>query len=95
MKNVLTPIAKSVLVQLGLPAAASGTNTAIPNNIFASRTTALIITNKEKNDTMKLVKSLEESGLLIKNFSEILKNKAKKNKNKKTKNKDMYFWEFY
>ena len=83
IKNVLTPIAKSVLVRLGLPAAAWGTNTVIPNKIFGWRTTALIISNKEMNDTMKLVKSLEESGLLIKGVSEILKNKAKKTKTKK------------
>ena len=32
------------------------------------------------NDIMKIVKSLEESGLLIKDFSETIKNEAKKTK---------------
>ena len=36
----------------------------------------LIISNKEMNDTMKIVKSLEESGLLIKDVSETIKNEA-------------------
>ena len=38
--------------------------------------TTLIISNEEMND-MKIVKSLEESGLLIKGISEITKNEAK------------------
>ena len=32
------------------------------------------------NDVMKIVKSLEESGLLIKNVSEIIKNEAAEQK---------------
>ena len=35
-----------------------------------SGVTTLIISNKEMNDIMKIVKSLEESGLLIKRVSE-------------------------
>ena len=37
--------------------------------MFESGTIILIISNEEMNDIMKLVKSLEESGLLIKGFS--------------------------
>ena len=37
----------------------------------------LINLNKEMNDIMKIVKSLEESGLLIKGVSETIKNEAK------------------
>ena len=33
---------------------------------YGSGTTALIISNEEMEDIMKMVKSLEESGLLIK-----------------------------
>ena len=33
--------------------------------MFESGTTILIISNEEMNDIMKIVKSLEESGLLI------------------------------
>ena len=40
----------------------------------------LIILNEEMNDIMKIVKSLEESGLLIKGVSETIKNEAKEQK---------------
>ena len=39
--------------------------------------TTLIISNEEMNDIMKTVKSLEESGLLIKHVSQTIKNEAK------------------
>ena len=42
-----------------------------------SGTTTLIISNEQMNDIMKKVKSLEESGLLIKGVNETIKNKAK------------------
>ena len=42
--------------------------------------TTLITSNEEMNDTMKMVKSLEESALLIKGVSEIIKNEAKEQK---------------
>ena len=42
--------------------------------------TTLIISNDEKNDIIKIVKSLEESRLLIKDVSEIIKDEAKEQK---------------
>ena len=51
--------------------------------------TALIISNREMEDIMKIVKSLEESGLLIKGVSETIKNEAKK------RNKKVDFSQFY
>ena len=66
IKNVLKPLAKSVLVPLGLTAAASATDATIQKKIFESGMTTLIITNEEMNDIMKILKSLEESGVLIK-----------------------------
>ena len=45
-----------------------------------ARQTALLISNEEVNDIMKIVKSLEESGLLIKDASETVKNEAKEQK---------------
>ena len=39
--------------------------------------TASIISNEEMNDIMKIVQSLEKSGLLIKGVSETIKNEAK------------------
>ena len=48
--------------------------------MFGFGTTTLIISNEEINDIVKIVKSLEESGLLIKGVSETIKNKAKEQK---------------
>ena len=42
--------------------------------------TTLIISNEEMNDIMKIVKSLEESTLLIKDVSETVKNKTQEKK---------------
>ena len=46
--------------------------------MFRSGMTTLIISNKEMNDIMKIVKSLEKFGLLIKGVSKTIKNEAKK-----------------
>ena len=40
----------------------------------------LVISNEERNDIMKIVKSLEKSGLLIKGVSKTIKNEAKEKK---------------
>ena len=74
MGNVLKPLAKSVLIPLGLMAAASATNAAIHNNMFGSGFTTLIISNEEMEKIMKIVKSVEESGYKwnIKNEAEFL-----------------------
>ena len=48
--------------------------------MFGSGKITLIISNEEMNNTIKIVKSLEESGLLIKGASETIKNKAKEQK---------------
>ena len=53
---------------------------AIQKNIYGSGSTALIISNEEMEGIMKLVKSLEESGLLIKGISEAIKNEVKEQK---------------
>ena len=75
--DVLKPLAKSVLIPLGLIAAAPETDVAVHKIMFESGNTTLIIYNEEMNDTMKIIKSLEESGLLIKGVSKTTKNKAK------------------
>ena len=46
-------------------------------NWFELGMTTLIISNKEMNVIMKIVKSLEESGLPIKGVSDTIKNEAK------------------
>ena len=45
--------------------------------MFGSGMTTLIISNEEMNDIMKIVKFLEESGILIKGVSETIKNEPK------------------
>ena len=45
--------------------------------MFGSGNTTLMISNEEIKD-MKIIKSLEESGLLIKGISKTIGNKAKK-----------------
>ena len=49
---------------------------------YGSGNTALIITNEEMEDIMKIVKLLEESGLLIQGISETIKNETKKQKSR-------------
>ena len=48
--------------------------------ILGSETTTLIISNDEMVDIMKIVKSLEDSGLLLKGVSETIQNEVKKQK---------------
>ena len=55
---------------------------AIHKKVFGSGSTTLIISNKETTYTMKIIKSLEESGLLIKGMTETIKNKVKEQKRK-------------
>ena len=43
-------------------------------------TTALIISNDEMEDIIKIVKSLEDSGLLLKGVSETVQNEAREQK---------------
>ena len=46
IRNVLKPLAKSLLIPLGLTATASATD-AIPNKLFGSGFTTLIISNED------------------------------------------------
>ena len=78
--NVLRLLAKSVLIPLGLTAAASTTDAAIHKKMFGSGFATRVISNEEMNDIMKIVKSLEESGSLIKDLSGTIKNETKEQK---------------
>ena len=78
--NILKPLAKSVLIPLGLTAVASVTDAAIHKKMFGSGFTKLIILNEEMEDIIKIVKSLKDSGLLIKGVSETIKNETKEQK---------------
>ena len=69
MKNVFKPLAKSVLIPLGLTSAAKATDAGMHKKVLRLRMTTLIISNEEMDDIMKIVKSLEESGFLIKDVT--------------------------
>ena len=70
--NVLKPLAKSVLIPLGLKVTASATDATILKKIFGSDTTLLTVLSEEMNGIMKTVKSLEESRLLIKGVTQTI-----------------------
>ena len=78
--NLLKPLGKSVLIPLGLTAVASATDAPIQKKIYGSGTTTSIISNEEMKDITKIVKPLEDSGLLIKGVSETIKMKQKNKK---------------
>ena len=77
--NVLKPLAKSILIPLGLMGAASAKDGVIHKKMFRSGFTTLIISNEEIND-MKIVESLKNSGLLITGVNETIKNDVKEQK---------------
>ena len=58
----------------------SAADAAIQTKVYESGTRGLTISNEEMNDIMELVKSLEESELLVKLISETIKNESKKQK---------------
>ena len=65
MENVIKPLAKSALIPFSLTATAG------------SGTTTLIISKDKVEDIIKIVKSLEDSGLLFKQFRMKQNNKKK------------------
>ena len=88
IKSVIKPLAKSVLIPLGLTAAASVADAGIHEKILGSGkrpldsalpriNTTLIISNDEMDDILKIVKSLEDSGVLLKGVSETIQHEAK------------------
>ena len=80
MKSVIKPLAKIVLIPLGLKAAASAADAGIHKKILGSghnNNTTLIISNNEMDDVLKIIKSLEDSGVLLKGVSETIQHEAK------------------
>ena len=64
------------VIILELTASTSAINAAIPKELFVSGLTKWIISNGETDESMKIIKSLEESGLLIKSVNETIKYKT-------------------
>ena len=88
MKGVCTHLGKDVLLPLRLSTGMYAAGAAIQKKIYGSgclsdlpwRITTLITSNEEMEDIMKVVKSVEESGLIIKGISETIKDEAKEQK---------------
>ena len=78
------PLLKSVVKPLGmldLTTAASATDAAINKKILGSGNhTTLIISNDDMQDLLKIVKSLEDSGILLDGITETVKMKLKSKK---------------
>ena len=79
MKNVVKPLAKSILIPLGLTAATVA-DAGIRKKSLGSGTTALIISNDEMKDIIRIAKSLEDSYLLLKGVNKTIQNEAKEQK---------------
>ena len=81
--KVAIPLAKNVLAPLGLTAAMSAIDGSIKKKMLGSGATkgagtiTLIISNNEMNDIIKIVKSLEDYGVLLKGVIETIKHEAK------------------
>ena len=56
----------------------SATDAAIQKKVFGLGMATLVFSNEDLNDIMKIVKSFEESGLLIKGVSETIENETEK-----------------
>ena len=77
LMKVAMPLVKNVLAPLGLSAAMSAIDGSIKKKILGSGATTLIISNDEMDDILKIVKSHENSGVLLKGVSETIQHEAK------------------
>ena len=80
IKNVIKPLVKSVLIRLRLTAAASAADAGVHKKILGSGNTTLLISNDEIHDIIEIIKSLEDSGLLIEGVIKTAQNEAKEQK---------------
>ena len=80
IKNVIKPLAKSFLILLGLTAVASAAEVGVHQKILGSGNTTLITSNNEMEDIVKIVKSLQDSGLLLNRVTETIQNEVKEQK---------------
>ena len=83
--KVALPLAKNVLAPLGLTAAMSAIDGSIQKKIHGSGVTKsagfkLIIEQEDMNDITKIIKPLENSGILLEGVSKAIKNETKEQK---------------
>ena len=88
---MIKPLAKSVLIPLGLTVAASAADAGIHKKILGSgrrnsyssalhNTTTLIMSNNKMEDIIKIVKPFEDSGFLLKGVTETVQDAVKEQK---------------
>ena len=78
IKNVIKPLAKSVLIPLGLTVVASAADVGVHKKILGiGNMTTLIISNEEIGDIIKILKYLEDFGLLLKGVTETVPNEVR------------------
>ena len=85
LMKVALPLAKNLLAPLGLTAAMSAIDGSIQKKIHGSGATKgagvkLIIEQEDMNDIIKIIKALENSGILLKGVSKAIKNETKEQK---------------
>ena len=77
LMKVAIPLAKHVLAPLGITEAATAIDVGIQKKTHVSATTTLIILNKETNDMIKIVQTVEDSNILLKAVTKTIKNETK------------------
>ena len=82
LMKVAMPLAKNILAPIGLTAAMSPIDGGIQKKMHGSEATKgagvkLIIEQEDMNDIMKIIKALENSGILLKGVSKAIKNETK------------------
>ena len=75
LMKVAIPLSKNVLAPLGITAAAKAIDAGIQKKMHSSGTT--IISNKEMNNIIKVVKALEDSNILLRGVTKTIKNETK------------------
>ena len=76
LMKVALPLARNVLAPLGLAASMSAIDGSIQKKIHGSGV-KLIIEQEDMKDIMKIIKALENSGILLKGGSKTIKNETK------------------
>ena len=78
--KMAVPLAKNVLAPLGITAATLAIDAGIQRKIHGSGNTTLITSNEEMNDIIKIIQTLEDSNILIKEVTKTIKNETKEQK---------------
>ena len=77
MKVAVALAKKKSLALLQITAAASAIDAGIQKKVHGSRTTALIISNEEMNEILKIVQALGDSNILLKRITKTINTETK------------------